>query len=127
MIFKIIYYQFYRFYFKRLGQSDPHYYSLIAMSGAEAFILMNLMNLSFILLACEPSHYLVNIAIWVVMIWINFTYFSQAKSLQIINDAKKYSGNHKRGVFISLAFLLFALTCMFFGPILGKKLLESCV
>ena len=127
MIFKVIYYQFFLFYSKRLGQNDPHYYSLIAMSGAEAFILMNLMDLSYILLTCEQYHYVINISIWVIIIWINFTYFSETKSIQIMKDAKNFSENPKLGMFIALTFFSFTLVCMFIGPMLGKELLEGCL
>ncbi len=126
MIFKIIYYQFFLFYSKRLGQNDPHYYALIAMSGGEAFILMNLIDLSYIIFTCGHYHFGINIAIWVVTVWINFTYFSRAKSMQIMKEPKNFSSHPKLGILIALTFFLFTIVCMIFGPILGKDLLQDC-
>jgi ABC-type Fe3+ transport system permease subunit len=108
-------------------QSDPHFETLLALSGSQAFISIAIFDLLHIYYLCEQPKVPYTIGIWCLILVLNFYFFSRRKSKKIIHEKPKLFESHRFSVIVTLAFFFFSVVCMFMGPILGKRLLESCL
>lgn len=124
---KVFYYYYYLFYSRVLVQPDPHFVTTLAISASEGFLFNAAVDYLIIKFYCVSIGKWPMLAIMMAFLIFNFILYGKGKGEKIIKMKPLLWGSQHFSFAVTLIFFVISLSWLFWGAVLGRRLLEQCM
>lgn len=121
----IFYYYYYLFYTKVLPDSQPHSTVIFTLSFSLSLLVNGLLSLIAAYAVDYNMSKYVMVSIFIIIVIVNYLiFYKSGKGKQLVKEKPKVLNSHKVSLLFTVIFFLITTSCLFWGPILVKILLE---
>ena len=124
-LLNVFYYHFYLFYTK--FDPEPEFATLLSLSFCQSLILNGILDF------LSLKFYCYQIAVWVFVLIVTFIillnylmFYRNGRIKQIIKAKPTLLNNRALSIIVTLSFFLLTASWLFWGPVLGKNILDHC-
>lgn len=124
---KILYYNFYLFYHRILGEANPHMVAVLALSFAESLLLNSVLSIIEIYFFCLdfPNQWQ-GISICALLIILNSKYYIRDGQGKLIVKGSPNILNKAFSIFLTIVFTAISIYVLFNSADWEMALLEKC-
>jgi hypothetical protein len=124
---KVLYYNYYLFYHKILGEANPHMVAVLAFSFAESLLLNLILNIIEIYFFClDFANKWQGISICAILIILNVKYYIRDGRGEVIVKKSPNILNKAFSIFLTLFFTAASIYVLFNSADWEMALLEQC-
>ena len=123
----VFYYYYFLFYKKIIRDFEPHFATILALSFSESLLINGVIDIVGRKWFCANMKPWMQMTILAIIILLNYLGYSRTGKARAVVQNKPSIGDSKKISFIiTLLFFLTTASWLFWGPIYGKYLLETC-
>ena len=124
---KVIYFYYFLFYSEILNEDEPHFTAYFSLSASQGFLVNGIIDFIALKFYCYNIDKWPMIIIGLIIFGMNYFYYGKMnKGKEIVAMKPTFFNNRPFSIISSILFFLISLSWLFWGPLVGKTLLENC-
>jgi hypothetical protein len=123
----ILYTNYYRFYKKIIGDPEPHFATILALSFSESLLINGIAEIAAIKWWCYEINLWIQFAVAGVLICLNYIgYVGTSKYKKLVNAEPAIANSNALSIIVTWLFFLVTTSWLFWGAIYTKHVLNQC-
>jgi hypothetical protein len=123
----ILYSNYYRFYKRIIGDPEPQFATVLALSFSESLLINGVVEMAALRWWCYEIDIWIQITVAALLICLNYIgYLRTGKYKSLVKVEPAIANSNALSIFVTWLFFLVTTSWLFWGAIYTKHLLRQC-